>query len=149
MFVFVQFFLLLLKCFFSSNSVHHDGEVSLEFLGDARGSVQISQSQSGVVGDGNLEPELEQELALSPDVVGDGPESLGNAGGSGQNCASQGNKHFVNLWGVPEALINWTPEFLSKIYSLNLLQLRMEFSFMKQVPNILWLRLRLWLQIRL
>ena len=79
--------------------MYHGGDISLEFLGDARGSVQISQSQSGVVGDGNLEPELEQELALSLDVVGDGPESLGNAGGSGQNCASQANKTFYESLG--------------------------------------------------
>ncbi len=79
--------------------MYHSGDISLEFLGDARGSVQISQSQSGVVGDGNLEPELEQELALSPDVVGDGPESLGNAGGSGQNNASQANKTFYEPLG--------------------------------------------------
>ncbi len=77
--------------------MHHDGEVSLEFLGDARGSVQISQSQSGVVGVQNLEPELEQELVLSPNLVGDGPESLGNAGGSGQNCVSQANNTFCEF----------------------------------------------------
>ena len=73
--------------------MYHGGNISLEFLGDAGGSVQISQSQSAVVGDGEL------ELALSPDVVGDGPESLGNAGGSGQNCASQGNERFRESLG--------------------------------------------------
>ncbi len=66
--------------------MYHGGNISLEFLGDAGGSVQISQSQSAVVGDGILEPELELELELapSPDVVGDGRESLGNIGGSGR-----------------------------------------------------------------
>ena len=38
-------------------------------------------------------------MALSLDVVGDGPESLGNAGGSGQNCASQANKTFYESLG--------------------------------------------------
>ena len=42
------------------------------------------------------EPKPEPEPTPSPDVVGDGPESLGDAGGSGQNCA-KAMKHFVNL----------------------------------------------------
>ena len=64
--------------------MYHGGNIPLEFLGDAGGSVQISQSQTAVVGDGILVHETS-------------PESLGNAEGSGQNCGSQGNKHFVNL----------------------------------------------------
>ncbi len=83
--------------------MYHGGNISLKFLGDAGGSVQISQSQSAVVGDGILEPELELELELelapSPDVVGDGHKSLGNAGGSGQNCASQSNERFRESLG--------------------------------------------------
>ena len=81
--------------------MYHGGNISLEFLGNAGGSVQISQSQSAVVGDGILEPELELELELapSPDVVGDGPESFGIARGSGQNCASQGNERFRESLG--------------------------------------------------
>ena len=46
---------------------------------DAGDSAQISQSQSAVVGDGIFVNETS-------------PESLENAGGSGQNCGSQSNK---------------------------------------------------------
>ncbi len=74
------------------NCAYQGNETFCESLGDARGSdqldagdsVQISQSQSAVSGDGILVHETS-------------PESLGNAGGSGQNCGSQGNKHVVNL----------------------------------------------------
>ena len=61
--------------------MYYGGNISLEFLGDAGGSVQVSQSQSAVIGDRNLVNETV-------------PESLGNAGGSGQNCGSQGNETF-------------------------------------------------------
>ncbi len=53
--------------------MYHGGKISLEFLGDTGDSVQISQSQSAVVGDGFLVHETS-------------PESFGNVGGSGQNC---------------------------------------------------------------
>ena len=81
--------------------MYHGCNISFELLGNAKSSVQISQSQSAVVGDGILEPELELELELapSPDVVGDGPKSLGIARGSGQNCASQGNKRIGESLG--------------------------------------------------
>ena len=53
---------------------------------DTRGSVQIPQSQSAVVEDGNLVHETS-------------PDSLWNAGGSGQTCASQGNETFRESLG--------------------------------------------------
>ncbi len=71
------------------NFVSQGNETFRESLGDAGGSdqldaggsVQISQSQSAVSGDGILVNETS-------------PESLGNAGGSGQNCASKDNETF-------------------------------------------------------
>jgi hypothetical protein len=66
--------------------VYHGGDISLEFLGDTGGSVQISQSQSVEVGDGIL-----VHLTV--------PESSGNAGGSGQNCGSQGDETFHESFG--------------------------------------------------
>ena len=66
--------------------MYYGANISLEFLGDAGGSVQIPQSQSAVVGDRNLVHETV-------------PESLGNARGSGQNCGSQGNETFCESFG--------------------------------------------------
>ena len=66
--------------------MYYGANISLEFLGDAGGSVQIPQSQSAVVGDRNLVHETV-------------PESLGNARGSGQNCGSQGNETFCESLG--------------------------------------------------
>ena len=63
--------------------MYHGGNISLEFLGDAGGSVQICQSQYAVVGDGILVHETS-------------PDSLENAGGSGQNFV-KAMTHFVNL----------------------------------------------------
>ena len=53
--------------------MYHDGEIFLEFLGNAVGSDQISHSQSAEVG----------AETLNHETV---PESSGNAGGSGENC---------------------------------------------------------------
>ncbi len=66
--------------------MYHGGNIPLEFLGDVGGSVQISQSQSAVVGDGILVHETS-------------PDSLGNAGGSVQHFASQGNETFRESLG--------------------------------------------------
>ncbi len=66
--------------------MYHGGNNSLEFLGDARGSFQISQCQSAVVGDGILVHETSSD-------------SLGNTRGSGLNFASQDNETFCESLG--------------------------------------------------
>ena len=92
--------------------MYHGGKIFLEFLGDAKGSDQISHFQSAEVGDEILVHDKVREssgiVGGSGDsdqisqsqsaVVGDGIllnetslELLGNAGGSGQNCGSQDN----------------------------------------------------------
>ena len=56
--------------------MYHGGELFLEFLRDAGGSDQINHSQSAKVEDTILVHEID-------------PESLGNTGGSSENCGSQ------------------------------------------------------------
>ena len=56
--------------------MYHGGKIFLEFLGDAKGSDQISHFQSAEVGD---------EILVHDKVR----ESSGIAGGSDENCGSQ------------------------------------------------------------